>query len=731
MVKCAIQEELLKNWEKYKSMNIINNKEKRICGIITLLILIVCGVIFMNSLYLDGYNSTLYNVDSGIITDVVGYNQNANSFSVKDSGDTYIKLINTDITVKEIVMSFDSVPNNDVYINVNYNRNAEDRIIKWKKGSRYFIIPMGIENEGITIKIPCDFVLDNICYANKNNAQVNVKKIIFIVIVIIIALWFMLMHSKQYSLLYNRMLNRIKSAIDFRGNKEKNKIIFRICCITSGTWIFSMIATKLISLAGRCEFNWKTVFLMICIFSIADILVFARKLIKNKIEIVAFLVVLIVGIMFVVLEPVTPGVSWDDETHYSRAVNISHEFDKKISLSDQIVLNKFASVALNKAFYAKKEQKAYIEYLNMLEDSKYYIDATGGNIGIGSVSYIPSALFMMFARGIGLKFSFVYIFGKFANTFLLAVLVYCSMKKLKDGKIVVLLVALIPTNMYLAANYSYDTWLTGWAMLGLSTFFGELQQKEKEIDLKTVFLIYISMFLAILPKMVYFPLLFICFFMPMSKFKCKSNYWIYKFGIILLCILPFIIVYMQNIAVKSDVADTRGGSEVSSTSQLEFIKGDIKGFLGILLNFLKTYLNPFVEGKEYITQLAYNGYIPFEKSLVAVIIAGACISRNEKSGRTFPWWFKIGTLAVYAGIGAIAAISMYVMFTPVGSQVINGCQGRYIIAVIFPVLYVLSRFGGKTVIKNCFGEVNINSVLVAILTMESIYGIWLGCVSLY
>ena len=134
MVKCAIQEELLKNWEKYKSMNIINNKEKRICGIITLLILIVCGVIFMNSLYLDGYNSTLYNVDSGIITDVVGYNQNANSFSVKGSGDTYIKLINTDIAVKEIVMSFDNLPDNDIYINVNYNRNAQDKIIKWKKG---------------------------------------------------------------------------------------------------------------------------------------------------------------------------------------------------------------------------------------------------------------------------------------------------------------------------------------------------------------------------------------------------------------------------------------------------------------------------------------------------------------------------------------------------------------------------------------------------------------------
>lgn len=717
-------------------MKLNNNKEKKICGIVTLIILMICGGIFLNSLYLGGYKASLYNVDSGVIAEVSGYDQNGSSFNVNGNGDAYIKFKNSGSTVRQMVLSFENIPDNDVNINVNYDADAKDKIIKWKKGSRYFKIPVLEKNKEVIVKIPCDFVLDNICYADKDNDKTMTKRMVVFTVTAVVLLWFILMLSDRYFSLYlgiEKRFSEIAAGFNNIDNvyQKKLKPYIKAGCIIAGNVIASAIIIKLLSILGRCSFNWKTLALAMCVLGLADMFVFARKFMKDKIEIAGFIVVLVIGIMFVILEPASPGVSWDDETHYSRAVNLSHEFDKKISVSDQILLNKFASVALDKAFYSKKEQKAYMEYLNMLEKSEYYIDAPGTGLSLGSISYMPSVIGLMFGRGIGLNFSLAYMLGKFANTIMFALLVYFSMKKLKDGKIIILLIALIPTNIYLAANYSYDTWLTGWAMLGLSTFFGELQQKEKKIELKTILLIYISMFLAVLPKMVYFPLIFICFFMPQFKFNSKADYWKYKLGIIMICILPFIIVYMQNIAVKTDVADTRGGGDVSSTSQIDFIKGNIKKFLFVLLNFLKTYLNPFVEGNEYINQLSYNGYIPLGKSLPIIIILGACISRNENSEKIFPWWFKIGTILVYAGIGAIAAISMYVMFTPVGSDVINGCQGRYIIPALFPTLYVLTRFGRKTIVKNYIGEANINSILISILSLAGIYGIWIGCVSLY
>lgn len=110
---------------------------------------------------------------------------------------------------------------------------------------------------------------------------------------------------------------------------------------------------------------------------------------------------MLVGTMFVALEPASPGVSWDDETHYSRVVNMSHSFDKKIALSDKIMLERFSSVALQKSYYSQQDQTAYVKYLNVLEKSKYYVDYSGSGISLVNTAYLPEAVGLVIGRGIG------------------------------------------------------------------------------------------------------------------------------------------------------------------------------------------------------------------------------------------------------------------------------------------------------------------------------------------
>lgn len=718
-----------------------NKSNEKICGIVTAIMLFIITVIICNSLYTDGYNATSYSVDSGIISEMYGYTQDGNAFTVNGE-DSYLKLANTS-GISEIMMYFNNYADSDIPVKVNYYDNQGNLLenennINWKNGTNYFKI--SVENQsdyGIIVKIPYNFNLENVVYASKLTNGLKTSESIIIVAIFMIVIWWILLLSDRYKKIFEQTR---KNVCDFtigyydivrdkKWNEIKNHIKVVYIIIASG--VLSVIFVKIISLSGKCKFNVKTVVLLLGLMFIIDLIVFCRKLFSKKIELIGFLVIVLVGTMFVALEPASPGVSWDDETHYSRVVNMSHSFDKKIALSDKIMLERFSSVALQKSYYSQQDQTAYVKYLNVLEKSKYYVDYSGSGISLVNTAYLPEAVGLVIGRGIGLPYIMTYKFGKMVNVFLLAILVFFAMKKLKYGKIIILLIALIPTNIFLAGNYTYDTWLTGWAMLGLSTFFGELQEKEKKIERKSILLIYVSMFLAILPKMVYFPLIFIVFFMPFSKFDNKKEYWIYKVFTIIICVLPFIMVYIQNIAATTNVADTRGGETVSSTSQIDYIKSNFYKALMTLVTFLKTYLNPFVEGNEYINQLAYNGYIPLQNSLLIVIIVGALISRDEKEDRIFPWWFKIGTLAVYAGIGAIAALSMYVMFTPVGSDVVNGCQGRYIMPVLFPTLYVLSRFRAKTFIKNAIGEANVNVILIFIMSVASLYGMWVGCVSLY
>jgi len=305
------------------------------------------------------------------------------------------------------------------------------------------------------------------------------------------------------------------------------------------------------------------------------------------------------------------------------------------------------------------------------------------------------------------------------------------MKRLKTGKIVVLLIALIPTNMFMAGNYTYDTWLVAWSILGLSAFFGEWQQPEKKMDKITPWVIGASMFLAVQRKQVYFPLTFITIFLPLSKFQSKKECWQYRCIVLAAALLPFAAVYINNIVKGMGAGDTRGGEAVNADSQMDFVRNDPLQTGRILLNFLKNYLNPLSQGPEYITKMAYFGYSPMNVNfLLGTILVGACVSREEGETK-FPWWTKIGCLVVYAAIGFIAAFSMYVAFTAVASEEVAGCQGRYLLPALFPLVYVCSRFSSKTWVKNVLKENNMNLLLMLIMIAGSIWGLWTGCVALY
>ena len=82
--------------------------------------------------------------------------------------------------------------------------------------------------------------------------------------------------------------------------------------------------------------------------------------------------------------------------------------------------------------------------------------------------------------------------------------------------------------------------------------------------------------------------------------------------------------------------------------------------------------------------------------IYGAIVLTVCsfLSVNRKETAKFPWWYRLGVLAVYVVIGFFAAFSMYVMFTPVGVETVYGCQARYILPAVFPVLFACTRWSG-------------------------------------
>lgn len=704
---------------------------------ITTLVLLILGVIFVNSLYKGGYDCTWISYSSNnLVIKSTGYGRRDNNFKYLGDTNCYVQFTNA-CPSDQLLFYFDTCAARNITVSVDYiDQNGEvlekKAVGEWEKDTNYAKVDIESgDYSAYRISVPANFTLQKVYYATRNDFTKNREAVLYIIVFLIAATSSVILVALKITRKYIRKFYRlVKQKIAWlRNNPEKAA---KCVSIFAAMLLFACFLVYLSSMIGFCSFSIKMVVFVYLLLMLVMVVMGYRRIFNGKVEIFGFLTILIVGSMLSFLEPSNVGVSWDDEIHYRNAVQLSHVLEGRISAADSMIIEDYASVALDKRNYIEEDQNNYNEFLDVLESSHYYAEMKDFLSINKVIAYIPSALGLTLARGLGFPYHIVLIAGRWMNVWMLAVLAYLSMKNLKTGKAIVLFIVLLPTNIFMAANYSYDTWLTGWTIYGLSVFLGEWQQPQKKFDMWKAWLIGGAMFLAMLPKLIYFPLTLITLFMPVDKFKNKKECWMYRCIILAATVMPLVMTYMSTLAGDQlGQGDTRGGGQVNATEQLQLTLSKPLYVLKVHLEFLKNYLNPWKEGREYIVKMAYVGYAPVDyRIILSVITIGAFASREEKEER-FPWWTKAGVILEYVVIGFMAAFSLYITFTPVGLNTVNGCQGRYILPTLFPLLYVLSRFSGKTRIKNYLGEIYLNIFPVVFLVVVTTYGFWKGCLALY
>ena len=238
------------------------------------------------------------------------------------------------------------------------------------------------------------------------------------------------------------------------------------------------------------------------------------------------------------------------------------------------------------------------------------------------------------------------------------------------------------------------------------------------------------MFLAILLKQVYFLLVIPAFVLPKKKFKAKSDRRLYYLLITLAVSLPFVLLVINNL-VNTGTGDTRGGSGVNAPEQINFILNNIWFVVELFFNFLRSLLNPFAAGDGYLTMLGFGGVVMDLRIPLLVILSGCIICHESKKGYSFPVWYRFCVILLYIAIGAILTFAMYVSFTPVGADYVQGVQGRYLIPAFFPLVYVLTRIPVKEFIVTKIGKNRINLLYVLLMMGINIYAIYMGCIRYY
>ena len=520
----------------------------------------------------------------------------------------------------------------------------------------------------------------------------------------------------------DKIILNFASTVYFIKNNIRN-IIKNISIIVAIIIIAIIIENIYSFIANNDSINIYRVYLYIAI----GLVIFFLIVLRNHSEKLFFLVSIVIGLLYIISLPPHIRTTWDEETHYKKVVEQS--FISKVSINNSIY--KFCStlpITYSKInLFDKKTKEDYLTNVNSEKNRKIVETYSKKTSIYRDIAYIPAGLMIFLGRSLALQESKIFILGRIGIHLLYTLIVYFALKRLNSGKYIMIVIALLPTAFFQSVTYTYDYWIIAFLMLGFAYFFHEIQNPEKKINIKNLIIMIGSFVLGLGPKAIYFPLMLVLYFLPKEKFKNKESYKYYLFTVTFLGFLIIMSFMLPLITTNGEAfSDLRGGSDVSAIGQIKFILKNLKTYMIILLNFIKTYINIF-NGQDYTTFFAYLGRMPYHNLILTLLGFVVITDKNQKDVLSSNFKYRIIISALVFTTVILIVTSLYIAFNGVGSLVIHGVQGRYLLPLLFPFFYIL----GSSKIQNNMNKILYSSIIFGIMSFVLLYGIWTTCISKY
>ena len=420
-------------------------------------------------------------------------------------------------------------------------------------------------------------------------------------------------------------------------------------------------------------------------------------------------IALAAGVVIIIAFPVGNVLSWDDQIHYQNALSVSFLSDVEETASDrmQILLynkedgfsqdasfgrGEMAADTLNRP-WSWDEIYGYAEQLDSGATAQSVSSIEGVSTIVSqfsAVAYIPSACGLWLGRFLHVSFSMTFVLGRLFNLLSYVTIVFFAIRIIPTKKSLLTVVALLPTNVFLAANYSYDAWLISFFMLGTAMAIREFSD-ERPMTTSRAFALFLVFLVGLGPKAVYFPMLAILMLMPSSKFESKpqkKRFYIVGVVVALLAVATFALPLLSTKGGGS--GDYRGGSGVNASAQTALAFQDPVSFMRIIIDFMfGVYLTP-VSIDSSLVDFAYLSSIratfPSLTCMSLLFVTGAALTDcSSLSARVFGWKSRLWVVFLSLVTIFLSCTALYVSFTPVGLPTVNGMQARYLLPLVFPV----------------------------------------------
>lgn len=239
--------------------------------------------------------------------------------------------------------------------------------------------------------------------------------------------------------------------------------------------------------------------------------------------------------------------------------------------------------------------------------------------------------------------------------------------------------AIIPMVIHQATEVSYDVFLLCLAPLILSVFF---KTSENKYYWKWFVLLSVLIFLFISVKPGYYLMILLLLIVLWNKYKNKiiDRPWIASVAIFAL--VPIMIYFAKFL-----------GSNVSGVYQFEILKHDPL-YLFRIMN--ETWI---AQREFYIkSMLGYFGWLDYQFDTyqyllifgVMVAFLVKVISKIKKPVIDWFGWILIGLIIL--GTYVLIEMGMFMQWTKVGSMVVDGVQGRYLLPLVPLLFFWITQF---------------------------------------
>lgn len=320
------------------------------------------------------------------------------------------------------------------------------------------------------------------------------------------------------------------------------------------------------------------------------------------------------------------------------------------------------------------------------------------------LGYLPAALVINLCQLLHTNVLTMMYADRIINLVVYAVCVFFALKIAPRYKLFLGIIAAAPMAVYIAASYNGDYLTYGLCLLLAAMFIRFYFQKNFTITYKQI--IWFSIVCAIICtiKYYYLPLCLLPLIIPAGRFASKKTKWL---GL-LLCIAITasaavgFFAFQQYQIVQSGFTSAVGGNDLNIMGanvyqQASFILHNFTSATAILIRAFVT------NASDHIHQLLTFGWLTDSVPTIFVYLyvgflalTGFVYSKYEYAEKAVvetkcTLVNKLGILIILALAFCAINLVLYLMWTPVGANFIQGVQGRYFI----PLLLFLPFLSGN------------------------------------